>query len=309
MCSHDVATQFESIRLVSTRPTDWRRFRCGIVALILVLSQSPFLNAHDLWIELNQAITRFEEPTVISFKLGNCDAGRSNFKVSGALPREALQVIVVGCDDSKKPISDSMFMSHMNPEHGFWQSNVDATQCGTHWIVQRLDQVVEHDGTKRGILFAKAPWIVSRTMDSLDDVDSLMKPVGFSQPFEIIVMSSLLPSIESNKPIVIKLLRNGSPMASQVVEFAMQHTASNDAAYKIETDANGIAEYVPSSAGICLITSRFVDDELVGNGYDATYFSTSVCLHVTRRDLTGNIVASTLPAMKHPLNPIFALDN
>lgn len=270
----------------------------GVAMIVVCGINCRLLNAHDLWIELNHPVTRLREPAVFSFKLGNCDSGRADFKVSGTLPREAIEAVVVGNDDVKKPIVEELYQTHSSPEQGFWQSRIEATQSGTHWVVQRLDQIVEHDGKKRGVLFAKAPWIVSESMDQLDDVDALTKPTGFSQPFEIIVMSSVLPSIESHKPILIQLLRNGEPMAHQFVEFGMQHMASEKEAYRTETDAHGIAEYMPGAAGICLISSRFVDDESSGPGYDATYYSTSVCLHITQRDLVGNIVAFMEPKNK-----------
>lgn len=239
--------------------------------------------AHDLWIEPSSSLVRTGEPVQLDFKLGNCDNGHPDFMTNSMLPRPMIQAVAHLPSNVSVDLDDTLTPTANPIANGFWSRKWTSTESGVHWMMQRLDQVVEHGQTVQGILFAKTPVVFS---EQLDKVLIETKPVGFSQPFEIILHSSPLPDLESGNAILVQVLKDGVELPGVRVSFApfgVQLKGQHDPEHQVDTDRRGFASYTPRETGRLLISCHWLDDSASSQLVDATYYSSTMLLCVSAK--------------------------
>jgi uncharacterized GH25 family protein len=263
----------------------WQFQRTVYSSILLLVFATNTANCHDIWIEASSGIVRRGEPFRIVCKSGNNFAGRPDFKTSGTIPLAELQTIAYLPTDKQKDLRPLLSNTASDESTGSWQATLDVEQTGIVWLLQRSEQIMEQGKRIRARLMAKTPVIIS---DSLDHVDISSPPVAFSQPFEIVLNSDLIPNLESEEPIEVRIIKNGVPLADVQVNFSPLGTASqrpDDPQQQFKTDESGIASYQPTNAGLHIISCHYLDESEKSEKFAATYYSTTMCLDVREYSL------------------------
>jgi uncharacterized GH25 family protein len=231
-------------------------------------------------------MVRIGEFVHVDFKLGNCNDGRRDFSTSGLIDPKGVWTGVMPPSQTTMERLDKFVRSARSGSEGYWSHDLMIRENGMSWIAQTLDQIIEHDGVKmRGIVTAKAFVIGS---ESLDQVRAKIDNEVLDLPFELVLESSPLPSLENADSIRVQLLRDSMPQRSVRVSFLPQqidHEHEEDSLFERETDAKGMAEFKPDRSGLYLITARMVKNNSNASGPKEIYYSTSLTLRVTNRSL------------------------
>ena len=268
------------------------RRRHFVVGAILYFFAIAMCQAHDLWIETQSAVVRAGELVHVDFKLGNCNDGRRDFTTSGLIDPSGVLSGIISPSRSSMELIDKFSRSAKKETEGFWSKNLTIREKGMSWIVQALDQIIEHDGIKmQGIVTAKAFVIASDTLDHPNDA---VANAVLELPIELALESSPLPSIDGGSSIRVRLLRDSNPQESVRVSFLPQGIdleKEDDADFERKTDANGIAEFKPDRPGLYLITARIITTNKNANGPKETYYSTSLTLRVSNREVVQSAKA------------------
>ena len=88
------------------------------------------------------------------------------------------------------------------------------------------------------------------------------------------------------KPIVVRLLFRGKPLADQVVSFIPRGATlaeGFDPAYERKTDADGRCSFVPKEGNLVLVVTHLVRPEEQGEGYDKASYAATLVLDVPQR--------------------------
>ena len=255
------------------------------IATCFVWLASP-CTAHDLWIETPTSFVRTGEVVHVAFKLGNCNDGRRDFTTSGLIdPAGVLTGFTVPSKKSMDLIS-KLARSAKGHSEGYWTKEITVRENGMTWFEQSLDQVIEHDGVQmRGVVTAKAFVIGS---DSLDRPSDVVANAVLDLPIELVLESSPFPSLDAGSEIRVRLLRDSDPQKSVKVSFLPQGIdleKEDDATFEHKTDENGIATFKPDRPGLHLITARIVATNRKADGPKETYYSTSLTIRVSNRDV------------------------
>jgi len=254
------------------------------VGAILHLFFVTMCDAHDLWIETNTSFVRNKEVVNVSFKLGNCDEGRRDFKTKGLIDKDGTVVESISSTQQRVDLSASLARSSNDPRAGFWTTVCPVKEIGTNWFSQSLDQVIEHDGKEmRGIVTSKAFVIASETLEP--SINSKANQL-LNLPVEFELQSSAFPSIEEKATIRVRLLVESKPIQGVTVSFLPQGInleEDDDTDFEVVTDVNGIAEFQPKKANLYLISARHITANSKPTGPSNIYYSTSLTLRVANR--------------------------
>jgi uncharacterized GH25 family protein len=255
-----------------------------LVFILIAIAESRVL-AHDIWIEPGGSVVRVGEPVLIQFKLGNCADGRPDGKVNGQLSREAIQAAVCLPNSIKfEDLTHLLSSSTQSEDVGAWLALYRPQKAGCTWFVQTFEDNVVHGGKKvRGKMFACTPMVVSENLGALELEN---QPVSFSQPFEIVLQSSVLPSMESKELVAVKVLRRDRPQENIRVAFTRLAQRTPETAVDfVTTNSQGQANWLPTEPGPMLISCTLVDEQESGKGFEATYYSATICLNVSQKNL------------------------
>lgn len=257
------------------------------IALMITVLVVPTASAHDIWVEPYSNVVRLGESVVVQFKLGNCNEGKPDGKISGQLPRELIQAAACLPTEKIQDLALRLVKSSQD-DGGCWMTRFKASEIGCNWIIQRFDENVVHGGQKvRGRMFAKAPLVVS---DSLETIVIGDLPMSFSQPFELVLESSLLPAVDSKEPIKLRVLKNEKPLANAKVSFTFLLDDSKEPQLTtVVSDSEGAVSWIPNQIGPLLIACAQLDESEKGPDFDATYYSSTVFLNVSQADLRSRL--------------------
>lgn len=286
-----------------TQQTSFRVFRQKLfgfclVALVFCYSTSRQIGyAHDIWIETSSTAVRKGEPVVVELKLGNCLEGKPDAKINGQLPKPEGSVFAIAPSDERLDLTKFLLSSTAAPGSGCWRTPLTVQDIGCTWLLQSLDDKVIHDGKRvLGRMVAKTPLVVIEdTLAMPTDI----KAITFSQPIELILESSPLVSVDSGSPVVVRLLKNDQPLVNVRLAFTrpLSISRTGDVRYEhVETDLDGRASWIPDLAGPLLISFNQMDESEYGDDYEATYYSTTMYLNVSNKELIRpKITSNDLP--------------
>ena len=282
-------TQQTSLRVYPAR-----LFNICLVALVFCCSTSRQIGfAHDIWIETSSTLVRKGEPVVIELKLGNCLEGKPDAKINGQLPKPEGSVFAIAPNDKRLDLTNTLFSSTVVPGSGCWRTPLTVQDIGCTWLLQSLDDKVMHDGKRvLGRMVAKTPLVAS---EDIHAIPTDIKAMAFSQPIELILESSPLVSVDSGSPVVVRLLKNDQPLVSVRLAFTrpLSLSKTGDVRYEhVETGLDGRASWIPDLAGPLLISFNQMDESEYGDDYEATYYSTTMYLNVSNKDLIRPKTAS-----------------
>ena len=253
-----------------------------IIASLVVCAFATSTNAHEIWLEVNTPVVKTGEVVHIASKLGNCGNGHRDFKTSGIIDPKWTTLHVLNSQNEQTSLLNQLTNTAAAPTEGHWTVRHTTQAPGLHWVVQTLDQVVEHGGAlMHGVLTAKTLFVATETLDSIA-VPSAADAIGL--PIEFVLESSPLPSVSSKKPIQIRVLKNGRPLPNVPVSFIPQGVKLEgdfDDRYQRRTDEEGRVTFMPQEANLFLISTEFIDPSESSDTYASTVYATTLTLHVS----------------------------
>jgi hypothetical protein len=271
--------------------------RCGSVrrgghgwaatlAATLVVAAAATAPAHDTWLQAAPRLVRPDDVVHVDLFLGNHGNEHRDFKVAGKLGSlEGVTVGVIGPDGRTTDIVPDMVDVGYAPKEGFWSARFVPAVAGLHCAA------CYREGVRHGALGfkgSKAYFLVAESLDAatapVGPHGRLPEPVG--HPLELVLESHPVLGSGPGKPITVRLLFKGHPLADQVVSFIPRGATlaeGFDPAYERRTDAEGRCSFTPKEGNLVLVVSHVERPEEKGEGYDRAAYAATLVLDVPQR--------------------------
>lgn len=249
--------------------------------LVLVMLLPCTLSAHDSWVETNTNLVRTGDAIYVDLKLGNHGNDHRDFKLAGKLSLEGATLEVYSPDGNCYDLKDKLFDVGYAPAEGYWTAKFVAVQPGLYLVSHTSDRVVHYAPT-RSIKSGKAFFVASPSLDKVSvNVSGFDRVLG--HPLELVPVSNPVVPMGPGKPIAVRLLFNGKPLAGARVSFIPRGATlaeSFDAEYERMTDSEGCAQFVPRTGSAYLIVAHHQDPNAAGPNYTSTKYSATLVVLV-----------------------------
>jgi len=248
--------------------------------VILVLCQP--LAAHDTWVETNTALVRAGDRVEVDLKLGNHGNNHRDFKLAGKQSLEGLSLEVVAPSGKRFDLKPDLTDLGYAPKEGYWSAGVTTSDAGYYTVIASSDRVVNHGAPQRSIRSAKTIWLASKSLDKpAASGKTYQRPLGL--PCELVLLSDPVLFTGPGRAIEVQLLRQGKPVADEVVSFIPRGTELSDefdATYERRTDAQGNASFTPKEGNVYLIVSHILAQDEKGTDYEDTKYAATLTVRV-----------------------------
>jgi uncharacterized GH25 family protein len=255
----------------------------SIVAGICLTTGPLRALAHDTWLEATPRLVRPGDVVHVGLFLGNHGNDHRDFKIAskvGAL--DEVQIKAVGPDGRTTDLVPDMVDLGYAPKEGFWSGRFVPAAEGLH-CVGHFRQGVRHGAL--GFKGGKTYFLASESLDKpATPQGPLPGPLG--HPLEFVLESHPVLGCGPDKPIAVKLLFKGRPLAGQVVSFIPRGTtlaAGFDAAHERRTDAEGRCRYTPTEGNVILVVTHLVKPDEKGEGFEKTAYAATLVIDVPQR--------------------------
>jgi len=253
------------------------------VLIAAVAGAAAAARGHDTWLQVSPRAVRPDDVVHVDLFLGNHGNEHRDFKIAGKLGSlEGVTVGVIGPDGRTTDIVPDMVDVGYAPKEGFWSARFVPAAAGLH-CATHYRAGVRHGA--RGFKGGKAYFLVAESLDAATaPVGTLPGPVG--HPLELVLESHPVLGSGPGKPIVVRLLFKGEPLADQVVSFVPRGATlaeGFDPAYERRTDAAGRCSFTPKEGTLVLVVSHVERPEEKGEGYDKTAYAATLVLDVPQR--------------------------
>lgn len=248
--------------------------------------------AHDTWVEVNTPEVREGNVVHVDLKLGNHGNDHRDFKLHSLITLDHATLAVnmpCGCEIDLKP---KLIGTAYEEKQGYWTTPYITTKPGLHVVSHELDTL---HGQFRAIKSAKTYFVVgsdpTATKGPLIRCD---RPLG--HPLEIVPLKNPVTESGPGKPIRVRVLFEGKPLANGRVTFiprGQKLAEEFDDKFERRTDADGIAEFTPSEAQMILVVIHHREMERGGDGYERTAYSATLTVAVPQVPFT--VVKTTGP--------------
>lgn len=258
------------------------RYRQYIVSWILLGLGGTALDAHDTWVEAGAAVVPVGEYTYVDLMLGNHGNDHRDFKLASKITLEPCTLRVIppsGPAVDLKPRAVDMGNAE---KEGYWTARYQFEQPGVHHFVHTLDTLHR---TIRAIKSAKTFVMALPTGNATVDGAHDDKCHGFG--LELVLKTSF-QSVQANQPIELQVMRSGKPLPQARVTFVPRGTTlaeGFDPDYERTSDDQGIVRFVPQQGNVLFAVVHHRADDETGEGYDRTYYSAAMVIHVPNRAL------------------------
>jgi len=254
-----------------------------IALLAVLLAATASAHAHDTWMQASPRLVRPDDVVHVDLFLGNHGNAHRDFKVAGKLGGlDDVTVGVIGPDGRTTDLVPDMVDVGYAPKEGFWSARFVPAAAGLH-CAAHYREGVRHGAM--GFKGGKAHFLVS---DSLDGVampeGKLPAPVG--HPLELVLESHPVLGSGPGKPVVVRLLFKGQPLADHVVSFIPRGATlaeGFDPAYERRTDAAGRCSFTPKEGNLVLVVAHVERPEEKGEGYEKAAYAATLVLDVPQR--------------------------
>ncbi len=256
-----------------------------LMSLTVALQSSQFAIAHDVWLQTNSPLVRTGEIAHVDLRLGNHGNHHRDFKLAGRIDLDWVTVEHVTPDGARTDIKDTMFTTASAEKEGYWTTPLVATQPGMNCVVEKLDRVMQHGTSVRGIRTAKTYFLVA---DSLDrpDLDNHVHESSLGLPFELVLQTCPLSEVVVGQPITVQVLHQGTPISDVVVSFIPEGAELQgefDSEYEFRTNEEGLATFVPQTANQYLVVAHHTAEDEKSDEYEFTSYASTITLHVPRQ--------------------------
>ena len=266
----------------SERPATWYG-QARSLCLLAVLLAATTAHAHDTWVQASPRLVRPDDVVHVDLFLGNHGNEHRDFKIAGKLGSlEGMQVGVIGPDGRTTDLVPDMVDLGYAPKEGFWTARFVPATAGLH-CVAHYREGVRHGAM--GFKGGKAYFLASESLDSPAKPEAtILEPLG--HPLELVLESHPVLACGPGKPIVVRLLLKGKPLADQVVSFIPRGATlaeGFDPNHERKTDADGRCSYTPKEGNLVLVVTHHVDPEQKGEGYEKANYAATLVLDVPQR--------------------------
>ena len=260
-----------------------RRAAVRAVLLAAAVGAITAAHAHDTWLQVSARAVRPGDVVHVDLFLGNHGNAHRDFKVAGKLGGlDDVTVGVIGPDGRTTDLVPDMVDVGYAPKEGFWSARFVPAAAGLH-SAAHYREGVRHGAM--GFKGGKAHFLVA---DSLDGVampeGKLPAPVG--HPLELVLESHPVLGSGPGKPVVVRLLFKGQPLAEHVVSFIPRGATlaeGFDPAYERRTDAAGRCSFTPKEGNLVLVVAHVERPEEKGEGYEKAAYAATLVLDVPQR--------------------------
>ena len=255
-------------------------------AVVLVLAAAA-AHAHDTWLEVSPRLVQPEDVVHVDLFLGNHGNDHRDFKIAGKLGSlDGVKVGVIGPDGRTTDLAADMVDLGYAPKEGFWSARFVPATAGLHCVA------LYREGIRHGAMGCKGGktyFLAAESHDSpaqpdATSLESLARPLG--HPLELVLESHPVLGCGPGKPIVVRLLFQGKPLADHVVSFIPRGATlaeGFDAEHERKTDAEGRCRYTPKEGNLVLVVTHLVNPEEQGEGYDKASYAATLVLDVPQR--------------------------
>jgi uncharacterized GH25 family protein len=253
-----------------------------IALLAVLLAATASAHAHDTWVQASPRLVRPDDVVHVDLFLGNHGNDHRDFKIAGKLGSlEGVKIDVVGPDGRKTDLVPDMVDLGYAPKEGFWTARFVPATAGLH-CVAHYREGIRHGAM--GFKGGKAYFLASESLDSPAKPATMHEPLG--HPLELVLESHPVLGCGPGKPIVVRLLLKGKPLADHVVSFIPRGatlTEGFDPNHERKTDADGRCRYTPKEGNLVLVVAHHVDPEQKGDGYEKASYAATLILDVPQR--------------------------
>jgi uncharacterized GH25 family protein len=262
---------------------------CGVpawFALLSAVSWPPAAVAHDTWLQASPRLVQPDDVVHVGLFLGNHGNDHRDFKIAGKVGSlDEVQVEVVGPDGRKTDLVPDMADLGHAPKEGFWSGRFVPAVEGLH-CVAHLRQGIRHGAM--GFKGGKTFFLASESLDNpgKPDASSGGLPGPLGHPLELVMESHPVLGCGPGRPIAVRLLFKGKPLADQVVSFIPRGATlaeGFDAEHERKTDAEGRCSYTPKEGNLLLVVTHLVKPEEKGEGHDKTAYAATLVVDVPQR--------------------------
>jgi len=255
----------------------------ALFAVLLIVAATASAHAHDTWLQASPRLVRPDDVVHVDLFLGNHGNEHRDFKIAGKLGSvEDVQVGVIGPDGRKTDLVPDMVDLGYAPKEGFWTARFVPATAGLH-CVAHYREGVRHGAM--GFKGGKAYFLASESLDSpAKPPATLPEPLG--HPLELVLESHPVLACGPGKPIAVRLLLKGKPLADQVVSFIPRGVTlaeGFDPNHERKTDADGRCRYTPKEGNLVLVVAHHVDPAEKGEGYEKASYAATLVLDVPQR--------------------------
>ncbi|PQO33089.1 DUF4198 domain-containing protein [Blastopirellula marina] len=256
-----------------------------LTALFLLPLIAGSAAAHDTWVETNTHIVRTGDAIYVDLKLGNHGNEHRDFKMaSKANPADGTWEVISPAGDKFDLKSVAVDLGYA-PKEGFWNAKYVADEAGLYTVSHTRDKIVNHGHAVRSIKSGKTFFIASESLDQVaSDLTGFDQPLGHA--LELVPTENPVAPLGPGKPIAVKLLFQGKPLADTVVSFIPRRETLKegfDETYERKTDQHGEASFTPKSGDQYLVVAHLKQPEAKGEGYDETAYSATLLVIVPER--------------------------
>jgi hypothetical protein len=213
--------------------------------------------------------------------LGNHGNDHRDFKLASKVTLEGIKLAVLDPKGRSYDLLDRLHDTGYTPKEGFWSGKFAATAPGLHIVEHTLDRVVNHGKPVRSIRSSKTFFVVSKLLDRVPlENPGFEKPLGHA--LELVPTTNPVTPMGPGEKLGVRLVLRGKPLEGARVSFIPRGetlATGFDPKYERTTDAEGVAEFVPSTGNYYLVVAHHKTDEL-GDGYEATQYTATMVVFV-----------------------------
>jgi uncharacterized GH25 family protein len=255
------------------------------VSILVLLAAGAVAPAHDTWLQTNTPVVRTGEAVFIDLMLGNHGNDHRDFKLASKLSPELIQAFAVtGPDGKSHDLKPGLVDQGNTPKEGYYAARFVPTAPGVYVAGQTLDKVMQKGKALRAYRSAKTLFLASPSLDKLPaKLSGIDKPLGHR--IELVPESDVLGDIGPGRPVKVRLMYLGKPLAGVKVSFIPRGAAlkeGTDPEFERTTDADGRASYTPKAGNYLLVVAHHPAAE-TGDGYEAAHYSATLTVIVPEK--------------------------
>lgn len=246
-------------------------------------------HGHDTWLETNTPLVRVGDAVQIDLKLGNHGNGHRDFKLAGRVSLDWVSAEIVAPSGKRHDIKPRLRATALAEKEGYWSGMVTQDEPGVYCALQQLDRVMKHGKMVRGVRVAKTYFRASPSLDR-PSADTAVFARPTKAAVEFVPETDLTVQLGVGRPIPVRLLLHGKPLAGATVSFIPRgHTLKPefDPEFERRTDREGRATFTPNSANVYLLVAHHQANDEKTAEYEYTHYATTLTVRVPATPLNS----------------------
>lgn len=259
--------------------------------IFLVSALSGAVKAHDTWVESGPLVVPVGEYKYIDLRLGNHGNNHRDFKLASKITLAPCQVNVLSPDGGSENLISKMIDTGYAEKEGYWTTRYVPKQPGVYEVLHQLDTL---HGTTRAIKSSKTYFVAQATSNNPAATNSPLPGEDNIRAHGLgleMVPETPIAQLQAGKPVRLRLLRSGKPVADNVVSFIPRGATLSenwDPDFERKSDSEGIVEYTPVEGNIVLAVAHFVAADEKGDGYTKTHYGATMVLSIPQQNIATN---------------------